>query len=145
MYRAAVIYAPEEDRVRTVAQAAAAALDARGVRVTLKEAVNAGIPDLTASDLIFLGCCSDDVGPIHHEFAEMVRALSGVNLAGRVAGVFGVDSPQTPRAFREALRDSEVTLEGGAELAVQGPADPARIAAWADGLTSRLEELLNGR
>jgi hypothetical protein len=79
-------------------------------KVEIKTADQAAIPDLSAADLFLLGSLPAGEKPIHPDFTEILRALGGITLAGRVGGVFSVNSEPTLEVFRQALQDCELVL-----------------------------------
>jgi hypothetical protein len=142
MFRAAVIYAPAA--LRAAADRIAAALDRKRFKVSLKAAREASLPDLAAADLVLLGSSAQGRTALPQEFAEILRALPGVNLAGRVAGVFAEGSDAPLAAWKKALQDSGIRLEPGSLLRADG-AVPGALSAWVGGLARQVEELAGGR
>lgn len=145
MYRAAIIYAPEEQRMLELVRSLEQSLDPGRFVVKTKGAAEAHMPDLAASDLFLLGSLPDGGQPIHPDFSEMLRALKGITLAGRVGGVFSLDSEATLAAFAEALEDCELDLPPECFLSVtgQGP-EREKLARWAQELAGRLEAMIGG-
>jgi flavodoxin len=120
--------------------------DRNSFKVTSKPADQAAIPDLTASDLFVLGSLPDEGDPIHSDFSEILRALGGITLAGRVAGAFSVSSEPTVNAFRQALEDCELVLSDRNFLNFDS-AQPAssELKGWAEALTGQLEKCARER
>jgi flavodoxin len=141
MLRAAVIYAPAA--LQAAAERVSASLDRKRFRVSVKPAGEAAVPDLAAADLVLLGSSAQGRAALPREFAEIVRALAGINLAGRVAGVFAEGSDASLAAWKKALRDSGIRLEES--LLRSDQADPRALSAWVGGLTRQVEEQSGGR
>jgi hypothetical protein len=140
MYRAAIIYAPPGPPLAELAQRLAARLEGRNYKVVMKEAARSHMPDLAAADLVLLGALPAGRKAIHSDFAEMVRALRGISLAGRVAGTFTLDSASTLRSFETALADCELGLQPESFLNLSsGERGRAELDAWVDGLAGQLE------
>jgi len=141
MFRAAVIYAPADGPVQALADRIAKSLAGSRIAVSLKPAASASISDLAACDLILLGCASQGKSPIHSDFAEIVRALAGINLAGRVAGVFALASEAALLAWKKALKDTDIRLEPDNLLLAKKPEVRAKeLSAWDGQLAAQLEE-----
>ena len=142
MFRAAVIYAPSSRE--DVAERISASLDRKRFRVSVKPAGQASIPDLAAADLVLLGSSAQAQGraALPAEFAEILRALSGINLAGRVAGIFAAGGDAPLAAWKKALKDCGIRLDDNL-LRVDG-ADPKALSGWVGGLARQVEELARG-
>jgi flavodoxin len=143
MFRAAVVYAPAA--LEAVAERISASLDRKRFQVSVKPAGQASIPDLAAADLVLLGSSPQPQGraALPAEFSEILRALSGINLAGRVAGVFAVGGDAPLAAWKKALKDCGIRLEDNL-LCVDG-ADPKTLSGWVGGLARQVEDLAGGR
>jgi flavodoxin len=142
MFRAAVLYAPSD--LGPLAERIAASLDRRRFQVTVRPAADAAIPDLSTADLVLLGSSPQGRAALHPDFAEILRALSGINLAGRVAGVFAAGSDAPLAAWKKALKDCDIRLEPENLLRADG-ADAKALAGWVGRLTRQLEERAGGR
>ncbi len=146
MYRAAIVFAPAEGPVRRLAGRLEEQLAKDSFKVTVKEASRAHMPDLAAADLILLGAAAEGREAIPADFTEIVRALAGISLAGRVVGVFALNSEPTLEAFRQALKDCELKLSDGNFINL-GSAEPqpSQLQGWTDSLIGELEEAARGR
>jgi flavodoxin len=142
MFRAAVIFAPAA--LGPLAEKIAASLDRKRFQVSVKPAAEASIPDLAAADLVLLGSSAQGRASLPPEFAEILRSLSGINLAGRVGGVFASGSDAPLAAWKKALKDCDLRL-GQENLLRADDADAKALAAWIGDLTRQLEELAGGR
>jgi len=142
MLRAAVIYAPAA--LQAAAERISGSLDRKRFRVSVKLAGEATIPDLAAADLVLLGSSAQGRAALPPEFAEILRALAGINLAGRVAGVFAEGSDAPLAAWKKALKDSGILLQPENLLRCDG-ADAKALSAWVGGLAGQVEELARGR
>jgi hypothetical protein len=105
-----IIYAPEDQSAINSTSKIKAAFETEGCKANVKTAASAIIPDITAADIILLGSMSKGKIPVHPDFKEITLALQGINLAGKTAGIFTVDSINTINAFREILHDSHITI-----------------------------------
>jgi flavodoxin len=141
MFRAAVIYAPAA--LQASAERVSASLDRKRFQVSVKPAGEAAAPDLAAADLVLLGSSAQGRAALPQEFGEIVRALAGINLAGRVVGVFAEGSDAPLAAWKKALRDSGIRLEEN--LLRSDEADSRAVSAWTGALARRVEELARGR
>ncbi len=141
MLRAAVIYAP--DALQAAAERVSASLDRKRFQVSVKPAGEAAAPDLAAADLLLLGSSAQGRTALPREFAEILRALAGINLAGRVAGVFAEGSDAPLAAWKKALRDSGIRL--AENLLRCDEADAGTLSGWVGGLARQVEEQARGR
>jgi hypothetical protein len=145
MFRAAVIYAPADPPMQSLAERVAASLDRGHFAVTLKPAAQAAIPDLSASDLVLLGSAPEGRAAVHPDFTELLRALAGVNLAGRVAGLFTPAGEGTLQALKKALKDTDIHLQPE-NLVLAGESKGSRhIADWIARLVEQLETIARAR
>jgi hypothetical protein len=142
MFRAAVIYAPAA--LQAAAERVSASLDRKRFKVSVKTAGEASVPDLAAADLVLLGSSPEGRAALPQEFAEILRALAGINLAGRVAGVFAEGSDAPLAAWKKALMDSGILLRSENLLRCDG-ADPRALSAWVAGLARQVEKLARER
>jgi flavodoxin len=141
MFRAAVIYAPAA--LQQEAERISASLDRKRFKVSLKAADQATVPDLAAADLVLLGSSAQGRSGLPPEFAEILRALAGINLAGKIGGVFAEGSDAPLAAWKKALKDSGIRLEES-QLRADG-ADAKTLSAWVGALARQVEELARGR
>jgi hypothetical protein len=72
-----------------------------------------------------------------------VRALSGIDLSGRVAGVFAAGGDTPLAVWKKALKDSGIRLEEN--LLRSDGADAKVLGGWLAGLTKQVEEQARGR
>jgi hypothetical protein len=115
--------------------------DGERFKVATCSADQAAIPDLAAADIFLLASLPSGGQPIHPDFAEILRALGGITLAGRVGGVFSVDSEATLKAFRRALQDCELDFpEQNFRNFHGGDIDSAELGGWIAALTGQLED-----
>jgi hypothetical protein len=145
MFRAAVIYAPADAPMQGLAERVAAALDHRRFAVALKPAAQAAIPDLAACDLLLIGAAPQGRAAVHPDFAELLRALTGVNLAGRVAGLFTPAGEASLQAIRKALKDTDIRLEPQNLFLAEESKGAGQVAKWIELLVEQLESAGRGR
>ena len=110
MVRALIVFAPATPVFLDIAERIEAELNREDFSVIIKPAAAATIPDIAASDLILFGSAKDDKTAVHTDFSEINRALAGINLAGRIAGLFALNSAETIEKFKSMLEDSEITV-----------------------------------
>lgn len=144
MFRAVVIYAPSDEAMRSLAERIAGCLDRKRFSVKVKPAAEAAASDLAAADLLLLGGAPKGRSPLHPEFGELARALAGMNLAGRVAGLFAAEAEGPLAALRKALKDTEVRLPADGSLRAD-LANDRELTAWLAALSAQLDEIRRGR
>jgi len=146
MYWAVIIYAPADDQMQQLVHRLEECFDRDNYKVEIKAAGQAAMPDLSAADLFLLGSLPEGEKPIHPDFSEILRALGGITLAGRVGGLFSVDSEPTLEAFRQALKDCELVLSDQSFLNLKAhQLDPTVLRGWVAALTRQLEDRARGR
>ena len=146
MYHAALIYAPTTSEMDALVEEILRRLPGDRITTVRKPAREAAIPDLAAADLLLLGSTAGETGAIHDEFAEILRALEGISLAGRALGVFSLRSESTISAFAEALEDCEAPLPPPHCLLVRAPERAGdALGPWLDNLMKHLESRTNER
>jgi flavodoxin len=144
MYHAALIYAPATAEMDALAELIVGKLAGERVTVVRKPARDAAIPDLAAADLVLLGSTAGAAAAIHEDFAEILRALDGISLAGRSVGVFALGSESTISAFAEALKDCEIALPSAHRLLVSAPERAQDgVGPWLSTLLKHLEARRN--
>jgi hypothetical protein len=146
MYRGIIIYAPVEETMEQLVRRLADCFDGNRFKVATCMAAQAAIPDLTRADVFLLASLPSGQQPIHPDFAEILRALQGITLAGRVGGAVSVDSEATVRAFRQALQDCELALpvENFRSLSREN-LQSSDLKAWINAITRQLEDPARGR
>ena len=146
MYWAVIIYAPADDQMQQLVHRLEECFDRYNYKVEIKAAGQAAMPDLSAADLFLLGSLPEGGKPIHPDFSEILRALGGITLAGRVGGLFSMDSEPTLEAFRQALKDCELVLSDQSFLNLKAhQLDPTVLRGWVAALTRQLEDRARGR
>jgi hypothetical protein len=146
MYRGVIIYAPPEETLERLVRRLAGCFSPERFDMATTRAEQAAIPDLTRSDIFLLASLPSGGQAIHPDFSEILRALGGITLAGRVGGAFSVDSDETIRSFRKALQDCELELpeENFRNLSRRDLESP-ELDGWVENLTRQLEVHTGGR
>jgi hypothetical protein len=140
MYRGVIIYAPSVDRMEQLVRRLADCFDGRQIEVDTCAADRAAITDLTRADLFLLASLPSGDQPIHPDFAEILRALRGISLAGRSGGACSVDSEATVSAFRRALGDCEIGLQDeNFRSFPSADLEAADLCGWVNSLHRQLE------
>jgi flavodoxin len=146
MYRGVIIYAPAVEPMDQLVHRLRDCFDGERFKVKVLTADQASIPDLTAADLFLLGSLPEGRLPIHSDFTEILRALDGITLAGRIGGIFTLDSERTLTAFRHALQDCELLLSDENFRNVSAVrSESSDLSEWIAGLTRQLESHARGR
>jgi hypothetical protein len=146
MYRGVIIYAPEGQPLEQLVRRLADCFDGERFKVTTCSADQAAIPDLTAADIFLLASLPAGEQPIHPDFAEILRALHGITLAGRVGGAVSLESEPTVKAFRRALQDCELDLpDRNFRSLSRAQIESTELNSWIGELTSQLGDPARGR
>ena len=146
MYRGVIIYAPAGQPLEQLVRRLADCFDGERFEVATCSADQAAIPDLTAADIFLLASLPAGGQPIHPDFAEILRALHGITLAGRVGGAVSVDSEATVNAFRRALQDCELDLpDWNFRSLSREQIESTDLNGWIGELASQLGDPARGR
>jgi hypothetical protein len=141
MYRGVIIYAPVDPVIEQLVRRLADCFDSERFKVKTRSAGQAEIPDLTGADIFLLASLPDGQQPVHPDFTEILRALQGITLAGRVGGAFSVDSRPTLEAFRRALQDCELDLpDRNFRSFHREELEATELSRWIQDLTVQLED-----
>ena len=136
MDRVAILYSTKSGEKEEAILSLAGAFQKLKYRVSVKKAGEAAITDVLAAEIVVLGSGSD--GPIDPAFGEIHRALNGVNLAGRIAGILDFDNG-SGAAFRESLKDTDIDIF--TDRLQMGKAGVKEINNWASGLNKQYREI----
>ena len=142
MFNVAIIYAPKKSELQELAEIIKDSFNSKSFKVIVKSASQAGISDIAAAEILILAANSSGSSPIHSDFSEILRALNGVNLAGRLAAFCAVSTSDTLKAFKEVLNDSEAVI--GPELLLPAKGEKARkgeIKNWIKELSGKYKEM----
>jgi hypothetical protein len=141
MYRGVIIYAPAEQVMEQLVRRLADCFDSDRFTVATCSADQAAIPDLAGADIFLLASLPSGGQPIHSHFTELLRALRGITLAGKVGGAVSIDSADTVRAFRQALKDCELDLPDQNFRSFQRDnLDSTELSGWIQAFTGQLED-----
>jgi flavodoxin len=134
MFRVIILYAPDEETITTIAAVIETAFHNERCVTAVKAAKDALIPDIAGSDIVILGSKAEGKKPIHPDYKEIVRALRGINLAGRIAGIFTFEHDGTVDSFKQVLNDSDITIYEKSLFIESGQWDQAVITEWAQNI-----------
>ena len=136
MTRTVIIYAPDEEALRNPVEEMTDHLETNKHHVIVKTAKETHMPDLAAANIVLLGSKPSGSTPLHPEFKEIVRALKGINLAGRTAGLFSCGEEGSIAAFQKALEDCNIDVCNHELHLREGKTDSGRIIEWLDQIIS---------
>jgi len=144
MNRVIILYAPDTPELAQAADKIKRALASEDFTVEIKTSKQCSIQDLAANDLVIAGFRDAKKWP-HPDFAEINRALSGINLAGRIAGVFGMDTDGMIENFRKSFNDSDITIFDDALTVGNREQDIKLMSAWLKNFVALYKEGLHAR
>jgi flavodoxin len=130
MIKVVILYAPQDAAVKKFADCVQKAFDKKSFKVAALSAGKAHIPDIAAVDAVILGSCSESVADVHEDFAELLRAFSGVNFAGRCAAFFTDKGSDAAGEFSSALVDSEISIFAEPLAYQEKEADAQKVKRW---------------
>ncbi len=141
-----ITHAPDSPDARKVVEAVRAAFEAARFTVSGKPAASAQMPDLNGADLVVFGLQKTGTADSPEGTAELLRALKGVNLAGRAVGFFALGPEKASARIRKVLRDSDAMVsEDEPVFAEAKPIRQPDIEAWAKKLAAQLQDLRRAR
>lgn len=142
MFNVAIIYAPQKSELKELAEIIKNSFNSKSFKVIIKSASQASIPDIAAAEILILAANSSGSSPIHSDFSEILRALKGVNLAGRLAAFYAVNTSDTFKAFKKILNNSEAEIGPELFLSAKGKkARKAEIKNWIEELSGKFKEM----
>ena len=146
MYRVAVLFAPAS--LAALAEAVAGGFAKRKFEVRSTAMSAADVSYLNAADVVVLVAGDDGAadGPRapHGDFDETRRALNGMNLAGRVAGIVAVGEDEVSAAVAAALRaglDASEAIAATPDSHLERGDQLAEARRWAKSLAAEFIEL----
>ncbi len=142
MNRVIILYAPDTPDLKSQAEKIKKAFSSESLEPLLKPAKECSIQDIIASDIIVLGLKEAKKG-IHKDFAEIERALSGINLAGRLAGLFAADTESSMKQFAKSFEASGIGIV--AEALSTDASSGKQINEWVAAIAIKYKEGLNER
>ena len=140
MFHIGIIYAPYDSKTAEMVREMETVASEKGFDLRTKRASEASIVDINASDIVIL--ISDGKGDhkINPDYSEIARALKGVNLSGRIAGVISLGGTVTLKAFKEILEDTGIEIR---QLNFNdGQANPGK---WLLSIINEYKETMNER
>lgn len=144
MYHIGVIYIPCDIEKQRVIDIIKRAIDLKKFDIRVKLAADAAMPDIAASDIIIFASDSSSGNSINKDYSEIVRALKGINLSGRVAGIISFDTDDTAEAWQNVLECTGITCHGES-LVVTDAIDENNVRKWLQSLIREYEVIVNGR
>ena len=148
MYRVAVLFAPAS--LAALAEAVADGFAKRTFEATPKAMSDAGVSHLNGADVVVLVAAAAEHGggaaahASHGDFDETRRALHGMNLAGRVAGIVAVGDIDASTAITDRLReglDASEAIAVTADCHLDGADRLAEARQWVKRLAGEFIEL----
>ena len=130
MFRVIILFAPDNQDIINPVNDLKAAFENEKCRIEAKAVKNAMMPDIAASEIVILGSKSEGKNPVHTDFKEIIRALQGINLAGKIAGIFYFGNEETVVTFKQALQDSDIVAYEKSLLIEDGKSDSTIIVEW---------------
>jgi menaquinone-dependent protoporphyrinogen IX oxidase len=140
MTKVIILYAPHDSGIKKFIEALLKAFDKKRFTVTAKNALKSHIPDIAAADAVVFGSKGNSAVSIHAEFKELLRAFSGVNLAGKSAGFFLEKNTDTFKDFEKALKVSDISIFDEPLIYQEKGIDAKQLRRWADKFGKFLEK-----
>ena len=146
MHSVFITFAPDTPENRKTVEQVRLAFDPAACVVSAKPTAGSLMPDLAGADCLVFGLQKTQGADAPAEYTELLRSLKGVNLAGRVAGIFSFGGEKASARLRKVLRDTSATVsEEEPVFADQKPTLQAEIEVWARKLSTSLQDLRRAR
>ena len=146
LYKVLIIYSPYNARLKKFSKKLAKMFNTQQYAVKTQEACKTSVPDITASDIIFFG--TDEYGDqfMKGDFSELNRALSGINLAPRHAGIFSYTAPHALSSLERMIADTGMTVaEEKPVITLLGKKPEQFIEKWIKTVQTKFEEAAHDR
>lgn len=146
MYCLRILYTPQEEKnEQWIKSLESAFREYQDLDVSSKSCEHASMNDFQAADIIIIGQLQENglVNDFCDNFKEIIRALKGVNLAGRVAGFLCYKKNSSPLLFEEALKDTDIRYFQEKLVLKEGKNDKSTLTHWATKLYSDFKSHLH--
>lgn len=130
MTRIIILYAPDDPAMRKISDQVQKAFDKKQYHITIKNAQRSSIAEIAASQAVIFGSRGNSAVPIHSDYQELVRAFSGVNLAGKSAAIVMEKETETFMEFSAVLKDSEISIFDEPLFLTVQHSENTEIARW---------------
>lgn len=144
MTRVIIIYAPDDTATKKCADHLQKAFTKKEFFVDTRCAGKADIADIAAADAVILGSRGNRAVAIHADYQELLRAFSGVNFAGRIAGIYMEKDTNTFIEFSEALKDSDILIFDEPLFIPEKGIENTELTRWVKKYSTFLKENLHG-
>ena len=142
MFRVVVLFGPPT--LRALADEVAASFPKRRYTAATTAMGEADVSYLNAADVVVLVAAAELNGSPAADFGETSRALTGMNLAGRMAGLVTVGSSQSAGEAAATLRrglDAGEGISPATDCLLQSPDQTADARRWAKSVATEFAEL----
>lgn len=141
-----ITHAPDTAEARKTVELVRAAFESAHFSAAGKPAAQAMMPDLAGADIVVFGLQKTGAADHPEELSDLLRALKGVNLAGRVVGFFSLGGEKASVRLRKVLRDTDATIsEEEPSLGDPRPSRQADLDSWTGKLATQLQDLRRAR
>ena len=106
----------------------------------VKPANKASIVDIAASDIIIVISDGRDSEPFNSDYSEIVRALKGINLSGRLVAVISLSDKETEKALLESFEDTGITYSK-----TKFDNSKSKVGTWIKSILEEYKEMMDGR
>jgi flavodoxin I len=143
-----IVYGSKRGKTAEMAEAIKTILEKREIISVLRNAWEASLSEILASDILVFGSSTWADGDLQADFIDLERELSDADLTGKFAAVFGPGNSRFPR-FCEAVEILQERLKNsGASLLLESlkadrlaANEMAETRVWAEKLADKIIEL----
>ena len=146
MHRVLMLYAPRDGSARDSMEKVSACFESERFVTHVRSAHGSSVADICASDILIIGVRTEDGIAVPPDFVDISRALAGINLAGRMAGIVSIGSQRGVAGFETMLRDSEIGIVSRS-LVYDDPSgqEEPDVCEWVQQVIAEFEEFMRPR
>lgn len=141
MHRMAILYTQEMDIIKEFISVLNGVFEKNNITISAKKPDEASITDILSSDIVIFGSESEDEPK--KIFKEIIRALKGVNLAGRFSAFVSFSKKPVSLVFKNALSDTEVNIFKDELILDSDKINKKFIKSWAEELLKYFKDNVN--
>jgi flavodoxin len=134
MYQLSVLYTPETEENKKLINNLVELFVKKDFKARVKKANDSSIVDILSSNIFIFGLNQESAANLPPEFKEIIRALSGVNLAGRVSAFISFGEEELSSLFKKALKDTNTFIYEDELIFFNGKIEKKRLKNWASAL-----------
>lgn len=145
MYHVGILYAPYDNLYKSIIDIICSSIDSSKYDIRVKKAADAAMPDIAASEIIIFASSGSDKTPVHEDFKEIIRALKGINLSGRLAGIVEFNKDKSRYFLEDILQNTGAACYEDILNIGKGKVEKHKIENWIKSLLQKYEGAIYDR